>query len=249
MRKAIVVVAGLAAAVGPLSLGIGEVFKVLPMLAAGFTAQLSPVGLVMAAIATLGAAFAYARIQKQKMIDEMAETDSLEELQRKLDENLAKQKRIAAEMTKWRYVSFGGAGFGSASIVGGTFQKVPDESKLKPLRKEYDLLTAAIAKKQETERKAAEAQAEADKVAEQARKQIEELMKSVTKATMQTTQSTGIIGKLQAQIEVLEKKKLLPDATIEDIATANAEIAKLKKELKACRTSPRSNSKGNRSSP
>lgn len=233
MRKAIVVVAGLAAAVGPLSLGVGAVIKVLPMLAAGFTALLSPVGLVMAAIIALGAAFAYARIQKQKMIDEMAETDSLEELQRKLDENFAKQKRIAAETTKWRYVSFGGAGFGSASIVGGTFQKVPDESKLKPLRKEYDLLTAAIEKKQETERKAAEAQAEADKVAEQARKETEELIKTITKANAQTTQSTGLIGKLQSQIEALEKKKLLPDATLEEIAAANAEIAKLKKELEA----------------
>lgn len=228
MRKVIVVVAGLAAAVGPLSLGIGAVVKVLPLLAAGFTALLSPVGLIMAAVIALGAAFAYARIQKQKMIDEMAETDSLEELQRKLDENLAKQKEIAAETTKWRMVpNMGGL------VVGFTFQKIPDESKLKPLRKEYDLLTAAIEKKQETERKAAEAQAEADKVAEQARKDAEELIKTITKANAQTTQSTGLIGKLQSQIEALEKKKLLPDATLEEIAAANAEIAKLRKELEA----------------
>lgn len=228
MRKAIVVAAGLTAAVGPLSLGIGAVIKVLPMLAAGFTALLSPVGLVMAAIVALGAAFAYARIQKQKMIDEMAETDSIEELQRKLDENFAKQKRIAAETTKWRMVpNMGGL------VAGFTFQKIPDESKMNPLRKEYDLLTAAIEKKQETERKAAEAQAEADKVAEQARKETEELIKTITRANAQTTQSTGIIGKLQSQIEALEKKKLLPDATLEEIAAANAEIAKLKKELEA----------------
>lgn len=226
MKKVIVVVAGLAAAVGPLSLGIGAVIKVIPMLAAGFTALLSPVGLIMAAIVALGAAFAYARIQKQKMINEMAETDSLEELQRKLDENLAKQKEISEKTTKWRFVpNFGGI------AVGGTFQKLPDPSKLKPLRKEYDLLSAAIQKKEETTKAAAEAQAEADKIAEQAAKQTEELMKSITKATTQQEQSSGLIGKLTSQIDVLEKKKLLPESTIEDIAAANAEIAKLKKEL------------------
>ena len=230
MKRVIVVVAGLAAAVGPLSLGIGAVIKVLPMLAAGFTALLSPVGLIMAAIVALGAAFAYARIQKQKMIDEMAETESLDELQRKLQENLAKQKQIAENTTKWRIVpNLGGR------IAGFTFQRIPDQSELSPLRKEYDLLSAAIKKKEETERKAAEAQAEADKVTEQARQQTEELMRSITKANSTTEQSTGLIGKLQSQIEALEKKKLLPESTIEDIAAANAEIKRLQKELERLR--------------
>lgn len=226
MRKVIVVVAGLVAAVGPLSLGIGAVIKVLPMLAAGFTALLSPVGLVMAAILALGAAFAYARIQKQKMIDEMAESESLDELERKLQENLARQKRVAAETTKTRMVpNFGGL------VAGFTLQKVPDESKMRPLRKEYELLTAAIEKKREMDKKAAEAQAELDKVTDEARKRTEELMKSIAGADTQTEKSTGIIGKLQAQIETLEKKKLLPESTVEDIAAANAEIGKLQKEL------------------
>lgn len=226
MMQTIVVVAGLIAAVGPLSLGIGTVIKVLPMLAAGFTALLSPVGLIMAAVLALGAAFAYARIQKQKMIDEMAETESLDELERKLQENIAEQKEIIATTTKTRMVpNFGGL------VAGFTLQKVPDESKLAPLRKEYDLLTAAIEKKRETEKKAAEAQAELDKVTDEARKQTEELMKSIAGTNVQTEQSTGIIGKLQARIEVLEKKKLLPESTVEDIAAANAEIGKLQKEL------------------
>lgn len=226
MMQTIVVVAGLVAAVGPLSLGIGAVIKVLPMLAAGFTALLSPVGLIMAAVLALGAAFAYARIQKQKMIDEMAETESLDELERKLQENIAEQKEIIATTTKTRMVpNFGGL------VAGFTLQKVPDESKLAPLRKEYDLLTAAIEKKRETEKKAAEAQAELDKVTDEARKQTEELMKSIAGTNAQTEQSTGIIGKLQERIEALEKKKLLPESTVEDIAAANAEIEKLQKEL------------------
>ena len=144
------------------------------MLSAGLTALLSPVGLVVAAIVALGAAFAYARIEKQKMIDEMAESDSLEELERKLRDNLARQKAVIDETTRTRLVpNFGGL------VAGFTIQKVPDESQLAPLRREYELLTAAIEKKREAEKKAADAQAEMDRITEQARQQIEELMASM----------------------------------------------------------------------
>lgn len=226
MKQVLVVVAGLAAAIGPLSLGIGAVIKVLPMLSAGLTALLSPVGLVVAAIVALGAAFAYARIEKQKMIDEMAESDSLEELERKLRDNLARQKAVIDETTRTRLVpNFGGL------VAGFTIQKVPDESQLAPLRREYELLTAAIEKKREAEKKAADAQAEMDRITEQARQQTEDLMASMNAATEGTERTTGIIGRLQKQIEELEKRKLLPESTLEDIAAANAEIARLREEL------------------
>lgn len=226
MKQVLVVVAGLAAVIGPLSLGVGAVIKVLPMLSAGLTALLSPVGLVVAAIVALGAAFAYARIEKQKMIDEMAESDSLEELERKLRDNLARQKAVIDETTRTRLVpNFGGL------VAGFTIQKVPDESQLAPLRREYELLTAAIEKKREAEKKAADAQAEMDHITEQARQQTEELMASMNAATEGTERTTGIIGRLQKQIENLEKRKLLPESTLEDIAAANAEIARLREEL------------------
>ena len=226
MKQVLVVATGLAAAIGPLSLGIGAVIKLLPMLSAGLTALLSPVGLVVAAIVALGAAFAYARIEKQKMIDEMAESDSLEELERKLRDNLARQKAVIDETTRTRLVpNFGGL------VAGFTIQKVPDESQLAPLRREYELLTAAIEKKREAEKKAADAQAEMDRITEQARQQTEELMASMNAAADNTDQTTGIIGRLQKQIEELEKRKLLPESTLEDIAAANAEIARLREEL------------------
>lgn len=226
MKQVLVVAAGLAAAIGPLSLGIGAVIKVLPMLSAGLTALLSPVGLVVAAIVALGAAFAYARIEKQKMIDEMAESDSLEELERKLRDNLARQKAVIDETTRTRLVpNFGGL------VAGFTIQRVPDESQLAPLRREYELLTAAIEKKREAEKKAADAQAEMDRITEQVRQQTEELMASMNAAADNTDQTTGIIGRLQKQIEELEKRKLLPESTLEDIAAANTEITRLREEL------------------
>ncbi len=162
MKKVIVIVAGVVAAIGPLTLGVGGVIRLLPLLATGLTALLSPVGLVVAALIALGAAFAYARIQKQKMIDELAEKKSLEELQAELKENAAKQKQVADTTTKWRYVpNFGGRG------VGGTLQKVPDDSKLKPLRKEHELLTVAIKKKEEALAAEAKAQEETNREAAQ----------------------------------------------------------------------------------
>ena len=224
MRNVIVVVAGIVAAIGPLSLDVGGVIKILPLLATGLTALLSPVDLVIAALVALGAAFAYARIQKQKMIDELAEKKSLEELQAELKENAAKRKQIVDTTTKWRVVPNG-------ITAGFTFQKRPDDTALKPLRKEQELLTAAIKKKEEALAAETKAQEEANRVAAEAKQQTEELLKSMTTATSQQQQNTGLIGKLTAQIEALEKKKLLPKSTVEDIAAANAEIAKLKVQL------------------
>lgn len=45
-KTAIVAIGGLAAVIGPLSLGLGTVLKMLPLLKAGFAAMLGPVGLL-----------------------------------------------------------------------------------------------------------------------------------------------------------------------------------------------------------
>lgn len=50
-KKMIVVVAGLAAAIGPLLLGLGGIIKTLPLITAGFTAITGPIGIAVAAIA------------------------------------------------------------------------------------------------------------------------------------------------------------------------------------------------------
>src|SRR5574344_1957877 len=92
--KIIVVIGGIAAAIGPLSLAISGIIRMLPMLASGFAALLSPVGLAVSAILALGAAFLYAKQQKQNLIDEMTsgfEGLSLHTLQRMLKENRRKQ--------------------------------------------------------------------------------------------------------------------------------------------------------------
>ena len=49
-KKVIVVVAGIAAAIGPLLLGLGSLLKMLPLIIAGFTALGSPIGIAVTAI-------------------------------------------------------------------------------------------------------------------------------------------------------------------------------------------------------
>jgi hypothetical protein len=49
-KKVIVVVAGIAAAIGPLLLGLGSLLKMLPLITAGFTAMTGPIGIAVTAI-------------------------------------------------------------------------------------------------------------------------------------------------------------------------------------------------------
>ena len=224
IKRVVVAIAGVVAAIGPLTLGIGGVIKIIPMLAAGFTALLSPVGLIVSALLALGAAFAYAKVQKQKMVDELANADDLATLERKLQENLKKQKEIAAATTKNRIVPNG-------IIAGFTIQKIADPEQMAPLRKEYELLTKAIERKKEMQAQEQKQQEEMNRMMAVAEQQSETLMEKMQQAAGHGETSLGVIGHLQKQIEELEKKKLLPESSIEDIAACNVEIERLRKEL------------------
>lgn len=224
IKRVVVAIAGVVAAIGPLTLGIGGVIKIIPMLAAGFTALLSPVGLIVSALLALGAAFAYAKVQKQKMVDELANADNLATLERKLQENLKKQKEIAAATTKNRIVPNG-------IIAGFTIQKIADPEQMAPLRKEYELLTKAIERKKEMQAQEQKQQEEMNRMMAVAEQQSETLMEKMQQAAGHGETSLGLIGHLQKQIEELEKKKLLPESSIEDIAACNVEIERLRKEL------------------
>lgn len=57
VKTTIVVVGGLAAAVGPLSIGLGSILKMLPAIKAGFAALSGPIGLITLAIGAATAAF------------------------------------------------------------------------------------------------------------------------------------------------------------------------------------------------
>ncbi len=214
--KIIVTLGGLAAAIGPVSLGISGIIKLLPMLKTGLLALTSPVGLAVTAILALGAAFLYAKQQKEALVSEMTsdfEKLSISTLERRLKENRRLQA-VNQNESPWQ-------GNSIASKVNYALNK---GQRTKELKMEEEALVAAIEKSKKAieERERAEAQAKA----------ITEQMNAAIKGVnFETKKEGGIINDLTNRIDELEKKKLLPESTREDIAGYNDEIKRLKEEL------------------
>lgn len=216
MREVIVIVAGIAAAIGPLAFGIGGIIKMLPMLAAGFTALLSPVGLIVAAVLALGAAFFYAYQRKKELQEDMTtqfEGLSLGTLEKRLKENKRLQE-VNERESPWQ-------GNSPYSKLTYALNKGKRRDNLKM---EEEALTEAI-------RRNTQAYEERQRVEAESKKIADDMANALKGVNTETTRGSGLINDLTTKIEGLEKKKLLPNATVEDIAAANAEIAKLKEEL------------------
>lgn len=216
MRETIVVVAGIAAAIGPLAMGIGGIIRMLPMLSAGFTALLSPVGLAVAAVLALGAAFFYAHQRKKDLLDEMTtkfEGLSLGTLEKRLKENKRLQE-VNERESPWQ-------GNSPYSKLTYALNKGKRRDNLKM---EEEALTEAI-------RRNTQAYEERQRVEAESKKIADDMANALKGVNTETVRGGGLINDLTTKIEALEKKKLLPNATVEDIAAANAEIATLKEEL------------------
>ena len=216
-QKLIIAIGGIAAAIGPLSLAIGGVIKMLPMMAAGFTAMLSPVGLVVAAILALGAAFVYAKNKQNEMLEDMTnefEGLSLRTLESRLKEN-RRQQAVNENEQLWT---------STRSVASNVSYALNKGDRRRQLQMEEQALQEAIRRT----KKAIDDKARAEKEAAAISKQMEDILKGVS---TETEEQGGLINDLKNQIEALEKKKLLPESTVEDIAACNAEIERLQAEL------------------
>ena len=216
-QKLIIAIGGIAAAIGPLSLAIGGVIKMLPMMAAGFTAMLSPVGLVVAAILALGAAFVYAKNKQNEMLEDMTnefEGLSLRTLESRLKEN-RRQQAVNENEQLWS---------STRSVASNVSYALNKGDRRRQLQMEEQALQEAIRRT----KKAIDDKARAEKEAAAISKQMEDILKGVS---TETEEQGGLINDLKKQIEALEKKKLLPESTVEDIAACNAEIERLQAEL------------------
>ena len=216
MREVIVIVAGIAAAIGPLAMGVGGIIRMLPMLSAGFTALLSPVGLAVAAVLALGAAFFYAYQRKKELQEDMTtqfEGLSLGTLEKRLKENKRLQE-VNERESPWQ-------GNSPYSKLTYALNKGKRRDNLKM---EEEALTEAI-------RRNTQAYEERQRVEAESKKIADDMANALKGVNTETTRGGGLINDLTTKIEALEKKKLLPNTTVEDIAAANAEIAKLKEEL------------------
>ena len=217
-KKVIVAIGGVAASIAPLSLAIGGVIKTLPMMASGFTALLSPVGLVVAAILALGAAFVYAKNKQAELLESM--TNEFEGLSlRTLESRLKENRRLQAVNENEELWS------STRSVASNVTYALNKGDRRKQLQMEEQALQEAIRRT----KKAIDDKARAEREATEISKQMEDALKGVSG---QTQEQGGLINDLKNQIAALEKKKLLPESTVDDIAACNAEIEKLQKELK-----------------
>ena len=225
MQKVVVVIGGIAAAIGPLLIGISGVIKLIPMLSAGFSALLSPVGIITAAVLALAAAFAYAKIKKQELINETAENSSLEDLQSQLADVRQQKEDVKENTVKWRFVpNFGGR------IAGGTMHKTYDLGAYGKLQKQEELLTAAIEVKNKKIQEEQKIRADANRMQEEAIEQTKKMMEGIQTQNFTVETATGLIGTLQQQISELEKKKLVAQSP-DELATINSQLETMRENL------------------
>lgn len=216
MRNVIVGIAGITAAIAPLSLALGGIIRMLPMLATGFTALLSPIGLAVTAVLALGSAFLYAKQRKQEMLDEMTDNFdglTLGTLERRLKENRRLQE-VNERESPWQ---------GNSPYSKLVYALNKGERRDKLLMEEQAL--------EEAIRRTNARYEERDRAEREAARITEQMTKALSSANTQITVESGLIGDLKNQIAALEKRKLLPSSTVEDIAECNAEIERLQKEL------------------
>lgn len=223
-KTAIVAIGGLAAVIGPLSLGLGTVLKMLPLLKAGFAAMLGPVGLVATAIAAVTTAIIGFNAAKKQAFSDAA--DQLVEKWRDGDytpEQLSdlqsrKQARVSALKTGIYYD-----------------QKSNDYDPKKPERirqskeeiAQLEIEIEAIRRLIEIKKQAASA--------------AESTITTTTEENSETKKATGLIGELQEKITKLEEAKKSTFNTYE-IHNLNLELEKLRAKLEELQNTGKSGS-------
>ena len=224
-QKVIVVIASLAAAIGPVLTVGGKLLAMLPLIKAAFTAMTGPIGLVISALVALGAAFVSARQQQAEFARQQAEQarQNFEERKREnydrtynefsrpiySDEDIQKRMKIVYETWAEDKAAFeriqNGKGFTQAQA-----------DALNVQREEWLALNDILNQRRRSAEDAAAMQAQYNN--------------SLKQTTAGAKQATGLIGQLQAQIRALEES-LGNAKTVEEIAATNAQIAELRGEL------------------
>lgn len=224
-QKVIVVIASLAAAIGPVLTVGGKLLAMLPLIKAAFTAMTGPIGLVISALVALGAAFVSARQQQAEFARQQAEQarQNFEERKREnydrtynefsrpiySDEDIQKRMKIVYETWAEDKAAFeriqNGKGFTQAQA-----------DALNVQREEWLALNDILTQRKRSAEDAAAMQAQYNN--------------SLKQTTTGAAEANGLIGQLQRQIRALEES-LGNAKTVEEIAATNAQIAELRGEL------------------
>ena len=222
-QKVIVVIASLAAAIGPVLTVGGKLLAMLPLIKAAFTAMTGPIGLVISALVALGAAFVSARQQQAEFARQQAEqarqarqeaqdktyNDTYNEYSRPIysdDDLLAKERAITQQWVTLR----------DQYKKGNKELTTAQAQELNLLHQTRLAITDIRTQRKRSAEDAAAMQAQYNN--------------SLKQTTTGAAEANGIIGQLQRQMRALEES-LGNAKTVEEIAATNAKIAELRDEL------------------
>ena len=222
-QKVIVVIASLAAAIGPVLTVGGKLLAMLPLIKAAFTAMTGPIGLVISALVALGAAFVSARQQQAEFARQQAEqarqarqeaqdktyNDTYNEYSRPIysdDDLLAKERAITQQWVTLR----------DQYKKGNKELTTAQAQELNLLHQTRLAITDIRTQRKRSAEDAAAMQAQYNN--------------SLKQTTTGAAEANGLIGQLQRQIRALEES-LGNAKTVEEIAATNAQIAELRGEL------------------
>lgn len=223
-KTTIVAIGGLVAAIGPLSLGLGTVLKMLPLLKAGFAAMLGPVGLVATAIAAVTTAIIGFNAAKKQAFSDAA--DQLVEKWR--DGNYTPEQLSDLQSRKQARVF---------ALKTGIYydQKSNDYDPKKPERiRQSKEEIAQLEIEIEAIRRLIE-------IRKQAASAAESIITTTTEENSGTKKATGLIGELQEKISKLEEAKKSTFNTYE-IHNLNLELEKLRAKLEELQNTGKSGS-------
>ena len=222
-QKVIVVIASLAAAIGPVLTVGGKLLAMLPLIKAAFTAMTGPIGLVISALVALGAAFVSARQQQAEFARQQAEQ--------------AKQARQEAQDKTYNdtYNEYSRPIYSDDDLLAKeraiTQQWVTLREQYKKGNKE---LTTAQAQElnllHQTRLAITDIRTQRKRSAEDAAAMQAQYNNSLKQTTTGAAEANGLIGQLQRQIRALEES-LGNAKTVEEIAATNAKIAELRDDL------------------
>ena len=222
-QKVIVVIASLAAAIGPVLIVGGKLLAMLPMIKAAFTAMTGPIGIVISALVALGAAFVSARQQQAEFARQQAEQ--------------AKQARQEAQDKAYNdsYNEYSRPIYSDADLLAKEREITQQWATLREQYKKGNKeLTTAQAQElnllHQTRLAITDVRTQRKRSAEDAAAMQKQYNNSLKQTSSGAEDANGLIGQLQRQIRALEKS-LGNAKTVEEIAATNEKIAELREEL------------------
>lgn len=228
-KTSIVVIGGVAAALGPLSVALGSAVKLLPMLKIGLAAITGPVGLVTAAILGAASALAIFKANSDAIVNEriseqaqkyISSGKSIDELKQMREDALAKNLEYYGKQERARDAT------NPLKADNLPYFVAMYRANREDLR-EYSVRTQYY---YEQVKALDEAISVLSQTADTTGLTVEDFSKVIQGSNTEIEKSTGLIGQLEQKIKELETAKREATSTME-IHNLTLEIATLRDEL------------------